>query len=147
MFSLLDEIVSKSAKQNGTKPTGDIVTMLLKKRFLSSPFAFGMTLSHYLSSKAGRGLSEDDYDDVFGEGQADEEEGLWEADEAERLRESKGSDPLVAAEPGQLEAFMGMGIEFREPRRLPPPPSPRVPRRGVPPQRQALVQRARCDLH
>ena len=86
--------------------------MLLKKRFLSSPFAFGMTLSHYLSSKAGRGLSEDDYDDVFGEGQADEEEGLWEQDEAERLRESKGSDPLVAAEPGQLESLMEWGLSY-----------------------------------
>jgi superfamily II DNA/RNA helicase len=111
-FSLLDDIVTKSAKQNGTKPTGDIVTMLLKKRFLSSPFAFGMTLSHYLSSKAGRGLSEDDYDDVFGEGQADEEEGLWEQDEAERLRESKGSDPLVAADPGQLESLMEWGLSY-----------------------------------
>lgn len=119
-FSLLDDIVTKSAKQNGTKPTGDIVTMLLKKRFLSSPFAFGMTLSHYLSSKAGRGLSEDDYDDVFGEGQADEEEGLWEQDEAERLRESKGSDPLVAADPGQLESLMewGLGYESRADSRL-----------------------------
>ncbi|WP_224766076.1 DISARM system SNF2-like helicase DrmD [Nocardioides campestrisoli] len=111
-FSLLDDIVTKSAKQNGTKPTGDIVTMLLKKRFLSSPFAFGMTLSHYLSSKAGRGLSEDDYDDVFGEGQADEEEGLWEQDEAERLRESKGTDPLVAAETGQLESLMEWGLSY-----------------------------------
>ena len=73
--------------------------MLLKKRFLSSPFAFGMTLSHYLCSKAGRGLTDDDYDDIFGEGQSDEEEGLWEQDEAERLRESKGSDPLIAADP------------------------------------------------
>ena len=49
MFSLLDDIVTRSAKLNGTKPGGDIVAMLLKKRFLSSPFAFGMTLSHYLS--------------------------------------------------------------------------------------------------
>ncbi len=46
MFSLLDDIVTRSAKKNGTKPGGDIVTMLLKKRFLSSPFAFGMTISH-----------------------------------------------------------------------------------------------------
>ena len=112
MFSLLDEIVSKSAKQNGTKPGGDIVTMLLKKRFLSSPFAFGMTLSHYISSKAGRGLSEDEYDDIFGEGQSDEEEGLWEQDEAEKLRESKGSDPLVAAAPGQLETLMEWGLSY-----------------------------------
>ncbi len=90
MFAMLDDIVTKSAKQNGTKPGGDMVTMLLKKRFLSSPFAFGMTLSHYLASKAGRGLSEDDYEDIFGEGQSDEEEGLWDQNEAEKLRESKG---------------------------------------------------------
>ena len=112
MFSLLDEIVTKSAKRNGTKPSGDIVTMLLKKRFLSSPFAFGMTLSHYLSSRAGRGLSDDEYDDIFGEGQADAEEGLWEQDEAEKLRESKGSDPLIAAEPGQLESLMEWGLAY-----------------------------------
>ena len=84
--------------------------MLLKKRFLSSPFAFGMTLSHYLSSKAGRGLSDDDYDDIFGEGQSDEEEGRWEHDEAERLRESKVSDPLSAAEPGQLDKLAEWGL-------------------------------------
>ncbi len=112
MFSLLDDIVTKSAKLNGTKPGGDIVTMLLKKRFLSSPFAFGQTLSHYIGSRAGRGLSDDDYDDIFGEGQSDEEEGLWEQDEAEKLRESKGSDPLAAAEPGQLESLMEWGLSY-----------------------------------
>lgn len=112
MFALLDHIVVRSAKANGTKPSGDIVTMLLKKRFLSSPFAFGQTLSRYISSKAGRGLGDDDYDDVFGEGQSDEEEGLWEQDEAERLRESKGSDPLIAAEPQQLHALMEWGLSY-----------------------------------
>lgn len=112
MFALLDEIVTKSAKLNGTKPTGDIVTMLLKKRYLSSPFAFGMTLSNYLASKAIRGLSDDEYDDVFGEGQADEEEGLWEQDESEKLRESKESDPLSAAEPGQLETLANWGLSY-----------------------------------
>jgi hypothetical protein len=112
MFSLLDKIVTRSAKKNGTKPGGDIVTMLLKKRFLSSPFAFGMTISHYLDSRAGRGLSDDDYDDIFGEGQADEEEGLWEQDEAERLRESKSSDPLSTAEPGQLEKLAEWGLSY-----------------------------------
>ncbi|WP_026927076.1 DISARM system SNF2-like helicase DrmD [Granulicoccus phenolivorans] len=112
MFAMLDDIVTKSAKQNGTKPGGDMVTMLLKKRFLSSPFAFGMTLSHYLASKAGRGLSEDDYEDIFGEGQSDEEEGLWDQNEAEKLRESKGSDPLVAAEPRQLETLVEWGLSY-----------------------------------
>jgi len=120
MFSLLDDVVTRSAKLNGTKPGGDIVTMLLKKRFLSSPFAFGMTISHYLDTRAGRGLSDDDYNDIFGEGQADEEEGLWEHDEAERLRESKASDPLSAAEPGQLQklADWGLGYEGRPDSRL-----------------------------
>lgn len=112
MFSLLDDIVTRSAKQNGTKPGGDIVTMLLKKRFLSSPFAFGMTISHYRDAQAGRGLRDDEYDDIFGEGQADEEEGLWEHDEAERLRASKASDPLSAAEPGQLEKLAEWGLSY-----------------------------------
>ena len=112
MFELLDQIVVKSAKANGTKPSGDIVTMLLKKRFLSSPFAFGQTLAHYLSARSGRGLANDDYDDVFGEGQSDEEEGLWEQDESERLRESKGSDPLIAAEPHQFTALMEWGLSY-----------------------------------
>lgn len=112
MFSLLDDIVTRSAKANGRKASGDIVTMLLKKRFLSSPFAFGQTMSHYLSSRGGRGLSDDDYEDIFGEGQSDEEEGLWEQDEAERLRDSKGSDPLSAAAPGQLEALMEWGLSY-----------------------------------
>lgn len=112
MFSLVDDIVTRSAKQNGTKPGGDIVTMLLKKRFLSSPFAFGMTISHYRDARAGRGLRDDDYDDIFGEGQADEEEGLWEHDEAERLRESRASDPLSAAEPGQLQTLADWGLSY-----------------------------------
>ena len=112
MFSLLDDIVRRSAKKNGAKPGGDIVAMLLKKRFLSSPFAFGMTISHYLGARGGRGLSDDDYDDIFGEGQADEEEGLWEHDEAQRLRESKVSDPLSAAEHGQLEKLAEWGLSY-----------------------------------
>ena len=119
-FAQLDQIVTASAKLNGTRPGGDIVSMLLKKRFLSSPYAFGMTLSHYLAAKSGRGLSDDDYDDIFGEGQSDEEEGRFEQDESERLRESKSSDPLSAAEPGQLEELRdwGLGYESRSDSRL-----------------------------
>ncbi len=112
MFSLLNEITSASAKQNGSRAGGDIVTMLLKKRFLSSPFAFGLTLSNYLSADEDGYLSEEYYDDIFGDGQSDEEEGLWEQDESGRLRESKGSDPLVAAKPGQLERLASWGLSF-----------------------------------
>jgi hypothetical protein len=71
--------------------------MLFKKRFLSSPWAFTTTLEQYLEAQAaGHGLDGDDvdYDDVVGEGQADEEEGLWEQDEATAIRASKSSDQL-----------------------------------------------------
>jgi hypothetical protein len=112
MFALLDKIVIESAKLNGTKSGGDIVTMLLKKRFLSSPYAFGRTLTHYIDSRGGRGLTDDDYDDILGEGQSDEEEGLSDQDEAEYLRESKTSDPLIAAKPGQLEKLRDWGLSF-----------------------------------
>jgi Helicase conserved C-terminal domain len=112
MFKLLDDIVWKSAKLNGTKPGGDIVTMLLKKRFLSSPFAFGQTLSHYMSARPGSSLADIDYDDILGDGQSDEEEGLFEHDEVERLKDSKGSDPLSAAEPGQLERLRDWGLSY-----------------------------------
>jgi superfamily II DNA or RNA helicase len=111
MFSLLTDIVIKSAKLNGTKPGGDIVTMLLKKRFLSSPYAFGKTLSHYLGARASSGLT-DEYDDMWGEGQDDEDEGLWEQTESQKLRQSKRSDPLSAAEPGQLEKMRDWGLSY-----------------------------------
>jgi superfamily II DNA or RNA helicase len=112
MFALLDQILTRSAELNDKKAGGDIVTMLLKKRFLSSPFAFGQTLVRYLAAWPGRGLRGDDYDDILGEGQSDEEEGLWEQDEAARLRESKSSDPLAASAPGQLETLAEWGLSY-----------------------------------
>jgi len=36
-FDRLDDILTRSAKANGRKRSGDIVALLLKKRFLSSP--------------------------------------------------------------------------------------------------------------
>lgn len=57
--------------------------MLFKKRLLSSPWAFGVTLSAYLDARTSGSLPADlDYDDILGEGQSDDEEGLWEQDEA-----------------------------------------------------------------
>ncbi|MBT8224277.1 MAG: DEAD/DEAH box helicase [Dactylosporangium sp.] len=121
MFALLDRILTQSAKANRTGAGGDITAMLFKKRFLSSPWAFGMTLDQYLAARTtGSGLGDWDYDDILGEGQADEEEGLWEQDEATCLRHSKSSDPLVAAQSGELErlAEWGLGFENRPDARL-----------------------------
>jgi len=121
MFALLDRILTDSAKANGTGASGDITAMLFKKRFLSSPWAFGMTLSSYLAARStGRAPTDFDYDDILGEGQSDEEEGLWEQDEATVLRHSKSTDPLVAAQPGELQrlAEWGLGFESRPDSRL-----------------------------
>ncbi|MEV6931444.1 DISARM system SNF2-like helicase DrmD [Dactylosporangium sp. NPDC051485] len=121
MFALLDRILTKSAELNKTGASGDITAMLFKKRFLSSPWAFGMTLSSYLDARAtGHAPDDWDYDDILGEGQSDEEEGLWEQDESTALRHSKSSDPLVAAQPGDLQrlAEWGLGYESRPDARL-----------------------------
>jgi superfamily II DNA or RNA helicase len=121
MFALLDRILTDSAKANGTGASGDITAMLFKKRFLSSPWAFGMTLASYLDAHAaGRPPADWDYDDILGDGQSDEEEGLWEQDEATVLRRSKSTDPLVAAHPGELRrlADWGLGFESKPDSRL-----------------------------
>lgn len=121
MFALLERILTDSATANGRGASGDITAMLFKKRFLSSPYSFATTLDAYLASHAsGRAPADWDYDEVLGEGQADEEEGLWEQDEAAVLRASKSSDPLVAAAPGELERLVtwGLGYESRPDTRL-----------------------------
>ena len=113
MFALLDRILLESAKANGTGASGDITAMLFKKRFLSSPWAFGMTLSAYLESRTtGSAPSDFDYDDILGDGQSDEEEGLWEQDESTVLRHSKSSDPLVAAGHSDLARLAEWGLSF-----------------------------------
>ena len=110
MFSFSMTSSPAAPKQNGTKPGGDIVTMLLKKRFLSSPFAFGMTISHYRDAEPGGYVNE--YDDIFGEGQADEEEGLWGARRGRAAARVQTSDPLSAAAPGQLEKLADWGLSY-----------------------------------
>ncbi len=79
-FATLDRILDDSARANGKGRSGDIVAMLLKKRFLSSPWSFARTLELYeQASAAGRQLRLDDedayYEKVLGSGQSDEEEG------------------------------------------------------------------------
>lgn len=112
-FALLDRILTESAKANGTGESGDITAMLFKKRFLSSPWAFGMTLQSYLAARSvGQAPTDWDYDDILGEGQADEEEGRWEQDEATALRRSKATDPLVAATPDELQRLAEWGLSF-----------------------------------
>ena len=80
--------------------------MLLKKRFLSSPWSFALTLRGYTETDGdGSGLRVDDeeeyYQEVLGSGQSDEEEGEAEHPEFTALRRSKRADPLSAATPAR----------------------------------------------
>lgn len=125
-FETLDRILAASAERNGRKRSGDIVAMLLKKRFLSSPWAFATTMSLYDNATSGRGgwdeHGEDDeyYAEILGSDQSDEEEGLAEHPEFDALRHSKATNPLSAATPqdiAQLVAW-GRGYQARPDSRL-----------------------------
>ncbi len=94
--------------------------MLLKKRFLSSPWAFARTLALYDEPQRAAGtadLDDDDdyYTEVLGSEQSDEEEGRAEHPEFDALRQSKGTDPLVAATPADIDRLVawGHGYEHR----------------------------------
>ncbi|MGB8383710.1 MAG: DISARM system SNF2-like helicase DrmD [Dermatophilaceae bacterium] len=121
-FEHLSTLLADSARANGRERSGDIVALLLKKRFLSSPWAFARTLEHYQQAAASGRLADPDdyYTEVLGSGQSDEEEGLLEHPEFVALRQSKGSDPLVAATPAQLDGLLrwAQGFEHRPDSRL-----------------------------
>ncbi len=116
-FSDLDRILAESARANGKRRGGDIVAMLLKKRFLSSPWAFARTMELYGDAAAtGRlpELDDDDdyYQEVLGSEQSDEEEGQSDQPEFVTLRQSKGSDPLVAARPQDIDRLVAWGSRY-----------------------------------
>lgn len=112
-FDLLSRILQASARANGPRRAGDIVTLLLKKRFLSSPWAFARTLEQYLDGPAGPGWKEDldegRYDEILGMAQDDEEEGALDHPELRTLRASRASDPLVAATDHELAELLAWG--------------------------------------
>ena len=123
-FALLDRILAESARLNGRGKSGGIVAMLMKKRFLSSPWSFAQTLRHYAASDGGSGIEEDDedqyYPEVLGSGQSDEEEGAAAHPEFTALRHSKRSDPLVAATQQDIDSLIewGLGYENKPDARL-----------------------------
>ena len=97
-FETLDRILRQSKKLNGREQGGDLVAMLLKKRFLSSPYSFGRTLSAFVNSHGtpGASLSASLFDDddevlreVVGSEASDEEEGLQHHPEYLALQQRK----------------------------------------------------------
>ena len=115
-FEQLDELLRASAKEQDKK-SGDILAMLLKKRFLSSPWAFGTTMSLYDGGRdSGRFAEVEDedsfYSDLLGSEQADDEEGADDHPEATALRAGKGGDPLSAANPEQISKLASWGQSY-----------------------------------
>ena len=124
-FAVLDRILVESARANGKGRSGDIVALLLKKRFLSSPWSFARTMELYEHAAAVGALpdlddDEDYYQEVMGSRQSDEEEGEAEHPEFTALRQSKASDPLVAATSEEISGLVawGRGYEHRPDSRL-----------------------------
>jgi hypothetical protein len=122
-FARLDELLTASARRNRRRRSGDIVAMLLKKRFLSSPWAFAQTLSlyeHATSRGAHLELEDDAYAELLGSEGSDEEEGLVDQPEFAALRRSKRSNPLVAASEADIAELVdwGYGYEHRPDSRL-----------------------------
>lgn len=120
-FALLDDLLRSSARGSG-KRSLDIAGLLLKKRFLSSPWAFARTLARYTETAplADAWGDDDYYAEVLGSAQSDEEEGLFAQPEFETLRQTKRDDPLGAATLAQLARLVtwGEGFEHRPNSRL-----------------------------
>jgi superfamily II DNA or RNA helicase len=114
MFALLGDLLKASAREKGAKRSLDIAGLLLKKRFISSPWAFARTLATYtastpLNSPWGH---DDYYAEVMGSGQSDEEEGLVQHPEFETLRHTKSDGPLSAASQDQIDSLISWGTGF-----------------------------------
>ena len=125
-YATLDGLLRDSGRSQGRRHL-DIAALLLKKRFLSSPWAFAQTLEGYLDQSLPGGglgsineLDDDYYTEVMGSGQSDEEEGLTAQPEMDTLLATRASDPLSAATREQLEelAAWGRGYQSRLDSRL-----------------------------
>ena len=115
-YADLDSLLRSSGRAQGRRSL-DIAALLLKKRFLSSPWAFARTLESYLDQSLPGGALDDEYDDyyteVMGSGQADEEEGLVAQPELDTLLATRGSDPLSAATREQLEELSRWARDYQ----------------------------------
>jgi len=122
-FDQLVQILDRSAQANGRRRANDIVALLLKKRFLSSPWAFAQTLARYEQARetgVQLEITDDYYAEVIGSEQSDEEEGGVDHPEFDALRQTKATDPLAASDTrdiGRLVAW-GDGYEHKPDSRL-----------------------------
>lgn len=106
----------KAVAAGGTsRAAKDMATLLLKKRFFSSPVAFAQTVDVYRDTRT-RGLDVDfnlDYDEIFGANADELEEGKIDQPELEALREAKYSlPPLTDQDIEDLDWLTEWGHRF-----------------------------------
>lgn len=110
-FELLSDVLKRHAEVQGRKSAGDILTLLLKKRFLSSPWSFARTLEQYEAAPTGWEGQEDEYAEIFGQAAADEEEGRIEHPEFGAAAGTKVS-PLASASQAEVERLVAWGLSY-----------------------------------
>lgn len=112
-YNELSVLLKASARQAG-KDSLDIGAMILKKRFLSSPYSFGRTMQNYDSYSMGSQTFFDEgyYREVLGSDQSDEEEGREEQSEYETLRRAKSDGFLSAATDRQVSELSDWGLSY-----------------------------------
>lgn len=100
---------------NGGAAARDMATLLLKKRFFSSPVAFTRTLDVYRQTRSG-GLPDDFdrlYDEVVGPDSDETEEGKVEQPEMQTLQKTKNALPPLSEEDlGDLEWLSSWGQRY-----------------------------------
>jgi superfamily II DNA or RNA helicase len=110
----LEEFLQKRKKDLKKAKVNDLSTLLLKKRFLSSPVAFAYTLDTYMETRGGSIEDLPDYDDVLGENADDMEEGLFDQEEFAALRAAApvGAD-LSKEDYAELKSLSEWGRDYR----------------------------------
>jgi len=77
---------------------GDMSTLLLKKRFLSSPISFAHTVNKFLTTQGGIIDDAEEYDEVLGNNSDDLEEGLSDQTEFLALQANNSGAPVLTSE-------------------------------------------------
>jgi superfamily II DNA or RNA helicase len=103
------------AEGGGSRSAKDMATLLLKKRFFSSPVAFAQTVDVYKDTRT-KGLDVDfdlDYDEILGPNADELEEGKVDQPELEALRMAKGSLPeLTEDDLEDLDSLSAWGHRY-----------------------------------
>ena len=105
---------NQAMKQEHGKRASDLATLILKKRFFSSPVAFASTAEAYLAARGDADVQLPDYDDVLGDEASDEEEGRLEQPELEALRTAKRAQLALTPEGvADLEHLITWGNRYQ----------------------------------